>query len=315
MPYILKSAENDGIFGLPRDILPHLAGASESDLKVIIFLYSELKNGFDAENIHEIAEKLSLSDEEVNFSLAFWRGAGIIKSAKALKSKNSASEEQNTVVKKPGARPIYPAAQVAQAIENTTGMKALVDFCQHKFNKLFNPSQLSMLYSFYDNLGFEPDIIMLVAEHCCIIEKPSLGYMEKILITMSDNNITRYSDVEDYLGAKLRYNEQEHKLRKLCGFTSRELTPSEKKLIGVWFKEWSIDFCLVEKAYEITVDRISKPSLKYMNSILESWHQRGILNVSQLVETSSQKSEADSKSHDADEFFKAAVARSMGENT
>lgn len=315
MPYVLKSPNNSGGLALPQEICRHLGGASENDLKVIILVYSEFSSGFDNTDVEKISETLSISPQEVNSAIAFWRGAGFIKTSKTLKKPvqtQNPKEEKKTAVQK-NTRPIYPAKQVAQAIESVPDMKVLVDFCQHKFNKLFNPSQLSILYSFYDNLGFGADIIMLVAEHCCLLEKPSLAYMEKILISLADNNITAYNDAEQYLGANLRYSADEKKLRKLCGFTSRELTPSEKNIISVWFRQWQIDFSLVEKAYEMTVDRISKPSLKYMNSILAGWYENGITHVSQTEQPLSDSGSANT-SHDADEFFKAAVAKSMGQN-
>lgn len=311
MAYVLKPPGESDAIGLPRKVVRHLNGASESDLKVIVYLYSEFPDGFESENIPDIAAALGITQEDVTFAVAYWRGAGIIKSAKALKKKEPTAvqnpEETQKVPLSKGSRPLYPAEQVAQAIETVPNMKSLVDFCQRRFGKIFNPSQLSTLYSFYDNLGFDAESIMLVAEHCGITEKKSLGYMEKILITLSDNNITQYSEIEKYLSAKLRYNEEEKKLRKLCGFTSRELSPSEKKIIGVWFNEWELDFSLIEKAYEMTVDRISKPSLKYMNTILSDWHDREITGTDEIEN----RGYLIEKSHDAEEFFKAAVAKSM----
>ncbi len=310
MPYALTSPDGNNRMELPREITAHLSSASESDIKVILYLYSEFPLGFEKSDEAKIAYELSLSGEEVASSIAFWRGAGILKNAKSVKKSKEEKPAQTTVPHTKLSRPLYPAEQVAKAIEDMPNMKELVDFCQRRFGKIFNPSQLSALYSFYDNLGFGVDIIMLVAEHCAITDRKSLGYVEKMLITMSDGGITSYSDAEEFLQNKLRYTEQEKKLRKLCGFTSRELTPSEKKIIGTWFNEWHIDFPLIEKAYELTVDRISKPNLKYMNTILSDWHSRGIEDITQFEDTGS----LIEKSHDADEFFKAALAKSMGDS-
>lgn len=316
MPYILKSPQQDSFIGLPCQVTGQLNTASENDLKVIIYVYSRFPNGFEADDTAQIASELCLDSNEVSASIAFWRGAGIIKTAKSLKktakASNCAEKSADSAVKIPVAsasKPVYPSEQVAKAIQDNPSIKTMVNHCQKSFGKTFGPSQLSTLYSFYENLGFDPECIMLVTEHCVIIEKTSLGYMEKILITLSDNGITSYRDIEKYLSDKLKYSQQEKKLRRLCGFTSRELSPSEKKIIGVWFKEWELDFSLVERAYEITIDRISKPSLKYMNSILNSWHQQGISDPDRL--DSDKPDSTIEKSHDADEFFRAAVAKSM----
>lgn len=310
MQYALKPCAENATVGLPRQVVEHMPGACESDLKVIILLYSEFPEGFDKADIEKISMALGITADEVNAAIGFWRGVGIIKTAKTPKSP--------TVQPKPKApprqtRPEYPSEQLAAAIDSVPNMKSLVDYCQKRFGKIFSPAQLSTLYSFYDNLGFGVDSIMLVAEHCCIIEKPSLGYMERIIHTLSDSGITEYADVEKNLAARLNYTTQEGKLRKLCGFTSRELSPSEKKIIGVWFNEWNIDFALVEKAYGITVDRIAKPSLKYMNTILTNWHEQGIADPSQVDERRRDDVTIE-KSHDIEEFFRAAIAKTMGDS-
>ena len=304
MPYVMKLPEDGKTVGLPREIVQHLNKASENDVKVIIYLYSEFPDGFEDSAAAEVASALGISEQEAVFAIAYWRGAGIIESAKSIAPK----EPSKPTLPKPS-RIIYPAQQVAQAIESVPGMKSLVDCCQRHFGKLFNPSQLSMLYSFYDSLGFGVDILMLVAEHCAITDKKSLPYMEKVLITLSDNGITAYEDVESYLAKRLEYTTNEGKLRKLCGFSSRELTPGEKKIVSVWFNEWSVDFSLIEKAYEKTVDAIAKPSLKYMNKIISDWHENGITDVDMIGKKTADGGE---KSHDVEEFFRIAVARTMG---
>lgn len=318
MPYALKPSGDGDSFNMPREIVRHLSGASENDLKVVIHLYSEFPTGFEKSDAEKIASALSVTVDEVNAAISFWRGAGLVKTVKTIKSAAAptssaqASAAPTSSAPRRQARSDYPSEQLAAAIESVPNMKPLVDYCQRRFGKIFSPAQLSTLYSFYDNLGFSVDSIMLVAEHCSIIEKPSLGYMERIIHTLSDNGITEYADVEKNLAARLNYTMQEGKLRKLCGFTARELSPSEKKIIGVWFNEWSLDFSLIEKAYGITVDRISRPSLKYMNTILTNWHEQGITDPAQ-VEERRKSDEFIEKSHDAEELFRAAVAKTMGE--
>ena len=309
MPYVVKTSE-DKMICLPQELTKHLAGAGENDLKVILCIYAEFsESGFTDSDIAEIARKLSIDMGEAESAVAFWRGAGIIKRGKIAASKSEA--EKIKVPSSDASKPIYPAAQVAEAIESVPGMKNLVEFCQRRMGVLFNPSQLSTLYSFYDTLGFDTEVIMLAVEYCCGIEKKSLNYVHKVLISLSESGINGYEDTEIYFKNRLEYRTNEGKIRKLCGFTSRELTPSEKKIIGVWFNEWHTDFSLIEKAYEITVDRTSKPSLKYMNAILADWNNRGITSAD-AVEGGKPAGGIIEKSHDADDFFKAAVAKSMG---
>ena len=81
---------------------------------------------------------------------------------------------------------------------------------------------------------------------------------------------------------------------------------------------------VIEKAYEITVDATSKPTLHYANTVLERWHSEGLLTLDQILDSYKEKGNAKGKksgasapdvssSFDTDEFFDAAVKRNLGE--
>ena len=306
MPYVLKTSEDKSIY-LPGELIKHLGGAGENELKVILYICSVYPtDGFEDPDIVTIADKLSIETKDAEAAVAFWRGTGILQ-----KTNSHVTQKPNEKVPVQKAEePLYPASQVAQAIESVAGMKNLVEFTQRRMGKMFNPSQLSTLYSFYDTLGFDTEVIMLAVEYCCGIEKKSLGYIQKVLISLSDIGINTYTGAEEYFKKQREHRSNEGKVRTLCGIVLRELTPSEKKIISNWFDEWDMDFSLIEKAYEITVDRTSKPSLKYMNAILRDWHDKGIKTVSDISGGSDSRNTMD-KSHDADDFFRAALAKGI----
>jgi DNA replication protein DnaD len=72
-------------------------------------------------------------------------------------------------------------------------------------------------------------------------------------------------------------------------------------------------------AYEITIDRISEPSLKYANAILENWYTAELKTEddikAQLEADAKAKGEpAAGKSFDSTDFFEAALRRSYGDS-
>ncbi|MBQ9921098.1 MAG: DnaD domain protein [Clostridia bacterium] len=305
MPYVLKTSGDKSVY-LPQELAGHLGGAGEIELKVILYICSIYpEDSFEDTDIAEMTQKLAIEKGDAEAAVAFWRGTGILQ-----KTNTAVKKTKEKIPCQNADEPLYPAAQLAQAIESVAGMKNLVEFTQRRMGKVFNFSQLSTLYSFYDSLGFDTEIIMLAVEYCCGIEKKSLGYIQKVLISLSDAGIDTYTGAEEYFKKKREHRSNEGKVRTLCGISLRELTPSEKKIISTWFDEWNTDFSLIEKAYEITVDRTSKPSLKYMNAILRDWHDKGIRSVSDISQGEASQN-AHEKSHDADDFFRAAVAKSM----
>ena len=78
---------------------------------------------------------------------------------------------------------------------------------------------------------------------------------------------------------------------------------------------------MIERAYEITIKSINKPSLDYAGSIMKRWFEKGIRtpeDVDNDAEApkpvkSGRKAENKAESFNADEFMEAAMKRSYGE--
>ena len=102
----------------------------------------------------------------------------------------------------------------------------------------------------------------------------------------------------------------------MFGMGGRELTTKEKKFLHAWCDEMNYDVDVIRLAYEITVDAIHEPAPAYTNSILEKWHSEGLRTAEEVqAYLSQQKKDAapSGGSFDTDEFFDAALRRSLDE--
>lgn len=308
--YKIKRKSTDEGFILPKKLISKLSEAGECELKALLVLASLGDGSFTEEEIFSELERVGASSCDLSESLAFLRGAGLVEKATkkdgcAINLKPVAKKESEELhAHRPSSKPSYTSKQLAEAA-NGGEFRPLVEWASRRLGKTFNTSELSTLYSFCDYLCLPRDVIMLGIEHCVEEGKPSLRYVEKLLIDFADREINTYQKAEDYILKRKSYLSFEGRLRTLMGIGQRALTSKEKAMITQWQNNATPDQ-LIRLAYEKTVEKTGKVSMSYMHKILESWHDAGFTTVAE-VEKGDRKPLDANCSFDPDEFFRIAV--------
>ena len=86
------------VLTLPGSVLEKIATASDSDLRVLLVLAgrADLQESFDAA---KLGVALNLSEKEVELSIAFWRGTGILKTGRTAKKVSQSSRRRSAANK------------------------------------------------------------------------------------------------------------------------------------------------------------------------------------------------------------------------
>ncbi len=308
---------------IPAATIERIDKASKKDIKLLLLL--------SAERISTIEELISLSGlkrEEVESSLAFWRGADIIEfederkvSEPSMKKPLALREEEtrSKKLKSEDSLPRYTTDELNGLLEKRSEYKFLIGECQQLFGKMFNPSEINIVVALSDYLGLDSEYILVLFAHLGKKEHRSVRTAEKMAHRFLDEGITDAVT----LGERLRFleglEEVENKVRTAFGINSRALTKKEKNLIEKWLSEYHFGFDMIEKAYELTVDSTGKASLPYAGAILDRWFSEGIKNIDDAEKNinehkkkATEAAEGDRGSFDTDEFFEAALRRSYG---
>lgn len=320
---------------LPENLDALLANADETDLRVLVAcqMLADSENGRVATG--EIASVLSLSEGEVNASLKFWRGAGVLSAASAGKAKSAETTEKApekpdvAVAKVPTAHrggaleqsgnlPSYTSSELADLIEQRRVSAEFIDEAQRVMGKVFRTYDTGVLVGIVDRLGFEEAAVLAILAYVVQKGKKTLRYAEQVAISFYDEGVTDTADVLNRIHRMERSGEMIQKIRTLYGMGSRELTTSEKKLFTAWCEKLAYDIDVIRMAYDITVDSIQKPVPKYTNSILEAWHAQGLRTAEDvrayLEAEKKEKSNGElTKSYEVEDFFEAALKRSYEE--
>lgn len=310
---------------LPLKAADFIDRAKKFDIKVLFCLSSS--ETFRGENgALAIARALNCSESEVESSLSFWNGAGIVDvvgddgcASAPVEEKVSVKEENKTVPPKRtrvSELPQYTTEELNKLLEVHEGVCELIDECQQILGKIFNTAEVKIIMGLVDYFSLENEYIIVLMHYCASLEKRSVRYLEKIAVSCVDEGITDAKILSATLKEREAKKDLENKIRAMFGIGGRSLTKKEKGFIGAWRDEYSFDIDIINRAYEITVNATGNASIPYANAILEKWYSEGLKDIDAIEEylEGYKKEKSDGgESFELDEFFNAAINRSYGD--
>lgn len=300
------------IINLPSRVLDIAPKASKTDLQVIIsiFGYFEYFSKFE-ECIPLIADKLSISVQQVQDSLLFWAKNEII-------SIEGANELESKMITKSNEVPSYTGKQIAKFVDNNKKMELLFIECQNVLGKEFNKHDHDCIIYLKQTYRFSDAYIVLLLAFCVEIGKTNWAYIKKLADELYDQGITSYKKLEAHFSDRKNKNSLEYKVRRLLGLGNLEFTPKQRAIFEKWVEN-NISFAMIKLAYDITLDTTGKVSMPYMAKIIENWISNGIKTAKDAEEAQKKYKEKRAKKTmptygDADDAFEAALARSYEED-
>ena len=310
---------------LPISLLEHTDKATKKDLRALLALAAEPMARVDLEAAMPLVMARSgLKQAELEASLAFWRGTGLLlldeadeqvqpaPKPEAVAAQGDAEQTKPLVVADQGL-PLYSGDELSAVLERRAGLASLIDESQRVLGKIFNTSEVRVIAGMVDYLSLDDDYILLLLSHCVRMDKKSLRYAEKMAVSLYDEGITNAKELELRLHRIEVMASAAGKIRAMFGISSRALTTREKEMIEKWLCTMCFEDDVLQKAYEITVDSTGKASIPYANKILERWYAEGYRSLSDvegaIAEYRRKKNEG---SFDVDDFFEAALKRTYG---
>ena len=313
---------------IPENLSDVLANADEQDLRILVALMMVAdENGAVSEEI-SLGDILGLERPEIDASVKFWRGAGIVGThrvtktdkndaiKKAVEKKEIQTAHRGGAVEKSAGVSSYTTDELATLLEKRRGLSLFVDEAQRVSGMTFNSYDIGIIVGLIDQFGFEEEAVLHILAYLTRIGKRGARKAEKLAIRFYDDGITTADGVAERIAIIERSSETVHKIKQLFGIGSRELSKTEKSLFDKWTQKFAYDIDVIRMAYDITVDRTQKPLPKYAGSILENWYAEGLrtpadINAYEQAKKQEAKSAEGDKSYDLDDFFEAALRRSL----
>lgn len=266
---------------------------------VKVYLYGLLKcyEGGDVSNA-SIADALDILETDVNKAWRYWKRVGLVHSegkgtlvfdpvpesiAKEETVKEQPAEEKPVEEKPQEKVKEVSMKELAKAMEINPKMKETVTMAEQLLKKTLSRREVTSLYNFTEWYSMSQEMVLVLLEYCVTIDKTSFSYIEKVASGWNENGITTLESATKELNRAIKVMKMQNKVKKIFGL-DREFSGTESNYITKWVTELSMSEAMIKNAYERTVTNTGKISMPYMNSILVSWHSKGIKTVSQIAE-------------------------------
>ena len=190
----------------------------------------------------------------------------------------------------PDAPPEYTAADLTRELEDaSSSFPALVGEIQRRLGKILSTSDLKMLYTLYDYLSLPAEVIMLLVSYCVeemerkygAGRKPRLSQIQKEGFVWHRLGVDTPEAAEAHLRKLAELRTRTGAILPLLGIQGRQPVEQERKYIASWV-EMGFEDTAIRLAYERTVLQKQSMNWPYMNSILKSWHRKGLHTVAAI---------------------------------
>jgi DnaD/phage-associated family protein len=251
------------------EYMPSMEGCQ---VKVYIYCLFLSKHGLAATPL-DISKKLDLDLKTVNDSLAHLEFLGLIKRESNSIQLIDLKEKEIKKLYRP--KLSSTPEEAALSTERNKRRNAVIrDINTKFFQGVMSPSWYTDIDSWFEQYGFEEDVMFALFEHCYAHNGLAKQYIEKVAESWYSNNIKNGFDLDQY---SLMYEKFRNIKIKITKKIRRRapLTQYEEELIEKWVTDYDYDFDIIELALRRTTS-ISNPNFKYIDAILTDWHNNGL---------------------------------------
>jgi DNA replication protein DnaD len=189
----------------------------------------------------------------------------------------------------PDELPEYAAEDIVRRSASDQEFKAVVTETQRIMGRMLSVPELKTLFGIYDYLGLPAEVILTLINHCVeeYQEKhgpgriPTMRRIEKEAYIWANREILTLESAEAYL-RELR--EKKHVLsqvKEVLQIRGRDLSTTEKKYVESWL-EMGFGLDAIAIAYDKTIVKTGQLQWRYMNSIITSWHNKGLHTAKEI---------------------------------
>ena len=296
MDYFINPMAFSAVFTVPSEIVDcHLKLAKAEHIKVILYVLKNMAQPIDASII---AESLNMSEYEVEEALLYWADAGIVMS-------DNSKPLKDTIDVKIVKQDIKPSrADVSKRGAEDPKIRFLLREAQIKMGRNLKSNEASTLVWLYDDQGLDISLILLIIQYAVQHKKCNIRFIESVAVDWINKGINDITSADEQL-QKMALGEQAWGIvTSAFGLERRKPSTKETEHSIKWICEWKISKELLSLAYEECVNQKSKFSFAYTAKIIESWHEKGIKDGSQLQQMQDQNKKNDIAAYDLDLFEK-----------
>ena len=247
--------------------------ASADGTAALLYLHILTSGGF---SLTAAAGALRCSEQEVARAAETLRRLGLLSAPKPPLQ--------------PSELPPVRTEDVVRRAHTDGAFRDVVAEAEQTLGRVLSSHDLELLFGLYDTLGLPADVIMLLLHHC--VEEyqarsgpgrmPTMRYVEKEGWFWAGQEIMTLDAAEEHLRRSRERKEALAQVKEALQIRGRELTPTERNYVENWLA-MGFDAETLAVAYDRTVSRTGRLAWKYMDTIVRSWSEKGLLTVDAIT--------------------------------
>jgi len=255
-------------FNLPKSVVEeHIKLAGGTQLKVLLYCFNNLSEEI---NVNNIAAALKISVSDTEDALGFWSELGYFNSDETEKTVETTPKK---AVKKEIVKPSME--DIVDLAKDDDKIKFILDETEKKFGRLLRGNEKSTLVWLYVNQGLSPAVILMAIDYAKTIDKLSIGYIQKVCIDWLNNGVDTTLAAEERIKTLMQRQTAWYMISSTFGLIKRSPGKKEEELADLCNK-YGYGRDILKEAYSRTVDSIGEYNVKYILSIINSWHELGV---------------------------------------
>lgn len=252
----------------------HLKDCSGDALKVYLMLQRYANAGEDGITTEYISERLKLSTKDVTEQLKYWSGTGVINIKNIDNSDCFEIDFKNLTQNN---------HIVSKDVDISSKFKEIIEEVESLLGKPLSHKEIALILSWSKDFKISSSAIILLVSHCALKGKNNINYIDKIATSWHQNGITTFEEGNIYIEKQNEKWVNYKKIAKYMGLDSNAVASTHINFFEKWLSEYELNLDLIFKATDITVEKLNKVELKYIDGILNNWKTLGVSDTKDIA--------------------------------
>ena len=257
-------------------ILNNMKSLQANDIKVYIYVLYLLQKGIEVES-ENVAKDLNMTPEEFKSALE-------VLEVEELIAKNSQGyvvvDLKETEINKLYTPKFDTRTNRAQTELERKRTAAVNAINESFFNGVMTLGWYTDIGNLFKSYSFSEDVMIALFQYCKERKALNKKYVYAVAETWSNGGVKTFEQLEGFLEKYDKFLKTKQKIVKALGL-NRNLSKYEEAYIQKWTDTYNYDFNIIEEGLKRSTST-TNPSIKYIDAIITSWHDKGFTSVQEI---------------------------------
>jgi DnaD/phage-associated family protein len=177
--------------------------------------------------------------------------------------------------------PEYQAQDVVRRSMEDPDFQNLVEEVQRLLGRILNSTELKKLFGIYSDLALPPEVVLLLIQHCREEFGGNVGFraIEKEANQWFEREVVTYEQAEHWLRQLQERKTVTAQFQRQLHLDN--LSPTARNYLTKWM-DMGFGLEALVIAGDRTMTKLGRIHWNYMDSIVRSWHEKGLHTVEQI---------------------------------